>query len=236
MGARILLIEDDSELRSTFSLSLTSEGYQVQTVASLAQAFALWHDASGSDGIDLVLLDLGLPDGSGADFLAAIQPLEHTPVIVISARQREQEKVRLLNMGADAYLVKPFTVPELLACVRSCLDARLLQGEAANWEFSFADIRVDLHLQSVSRGNLPLKLTLIEYRLLARLVQSAGKVVTDSQLLAEAMEPQYASRRDLLRLYMAQLRAKLETNPFEPKWLTTVPGVGYRLDVAMGRA
>lgn len=210
MGARILLIEDDVELRSTFSLSLSTEGYQIRSAASLAQALGHWHDANGSQGTDLVLLDLGLPDGSGDEFLAAIQPLERIPVIVISARQREQERVRLLNMGADAYLVKPFTVPVLLDCVRSSLDAHVRHAETTHGEFRVADLRIDLQSPSVVRGDVSVKLTPTEYRLLACLVQGAGKVVTDSQLLAGAIEVQHASRQDLLRLCMAQLRAKLK--------------------------
>ena len=236
MSARILLIEDDSALRSNFALSLIAEGYQVRAAASLSQAFELWHDASGAQGIDLVLLDLGLPDGSGDDFLSAIRHQERTPVIVISARNGEQEKARLLNLGAAAYLVKPFTVPTLLDCVESILVARLPQDEVASCRYAFAEISIDLQVGSVLRAGIPVALMPVEYCLLAQLVKSAGKVVTDSQLLSAAMGPQYVDRRDLLRLGMAQLRTKLEADPLEPKLLLSVPGVGYQLAVAIGPA
>lgn len=232
MGAHILLIEDDAGLRSNYSLCLTLEGYQVQAAGSLAQAFALWHKAGGSHGVDLVLLDLGLPDGSGDDFLSAVPPLERTPVIVISARQSEQERVRLFELGADAYLVKPFAVPALLACVRDRLDARPQPGQASLLHYTFGDVSIDLQTKTVLRAAKPVNLTPTEHRLLARLVQSAGKVVTENQLMADAMAAEHASRRDLLRLCMAQLRAKFEAEPWEPRWLLTVPGVGYQLAVA----
>ena len=234
MSARILLVEDDSALRSNFALTLIAEGYQVRAAASLSQAFALWHDASGSQGIDLVLLDLGLPDGLGDDFLSAVRLEELTPVIVISARNGEQEKARMLNLGAAAYLVKPFTVPTLLDCVRSILVARLPHDEVARWRYAFAEISIDLQVGSVLRAGIPVALSPTEYRLLAQLVICAGKVVTDSQLLSAAMGPQYVDRRDLLRLSMAQLRTKLEANPSEPDLLLSVPGVGYQLAVASG--
>ena len=234
MSARILLVEDDSALRSNFALTLIAEGYQVRAAASLSQAFALWHDASGSQGIDLVLLDLGLPDGLGDDFLSAVRLEELTPVIVISARNGEQEKARMLNLGAAAYLVKPFTVPTLLDCVRSILVARLPHDEVARWRYACAEISIDLQVGSVLRAGIPVALSPTEYRLLAQLVICAGKVVTDSQLLSAAMGPQYVDRRDLLRLSMAQLRTKLEANPSEPDLLLSVPGVGYQLAVASG--
>lgn len=232
MGAHILLIEDNAALRSNYSLCLTLEGYQVQAAASLAQAFALWHKAGGSQGVDLVLLDLGLPDGSGVDFLSAVPLLDRTPVIVISARQSEQEKVRLFELGADAYLVKPFAVPVLLACVRSKLEARLQHGPASLIRYTFGEVSIDLQAKSVLRAGIPVTLTATEYRLLARLVHSAGKVVTENQLMADAMDAEHADRRDLLRIAMAQLRAKLEAAPLEPLWLHFVPGVGYQLAVA----
>ena len=236
MSASILLIEDDLALRGNFALSLNAEGYQVHAAASLSQAFALWHGARENKSIDLVLLDLGLPDGSGDEFLSAIRPEERPPVIVISARQSEQEKARLLNLGADAYLLKPFTVSTLLDSVRSILDARLQRGEVARWHYAFAEISIDLQAESVLRAGVPVILPPSEYRLLAQLVQRAGKVVTDSQLLTEAMGVGYVGRRDLLRLCMAQLRAKLEVNPLEPEMLLTIPGVGYQLAVASGPA
>jgi two-component system KDP operon response regulator KdpE len=234
MRARILLIEDDSALRSNFALSLDAEGYQVHAAACLSQAFSLWQTERGSQGIDLVLLDLGLPDGSGDSFLSAIRPPECTPVIVISARHSEQEKVRLLNLGADAYLVKPFTVPTLLDCVLAVLKARLQQDEPPSWRYAFGEISIDLQTESVVRAGVPVILTPTEYRVLALLVKSAGRVVTDSQLLTQAMGAGYAGRRDLLRHSMAQLRAKLEASPWEPTLLLAVPGVGYQFAVASG--
>jgi len=194
----------------------------------------MWHEENGPMGTDLVLLDLGLPDGSGDEFLAHMEPLERIPVIVTSARHSEQERVRLLNMGADAYLVKPFSVTALLDCVRFCLDARLRHGDATAGPIWFGEVRIDLHGQCIYRDNRKLKLSPTEYHLLARLLRDAGKVVTDHQLLHDAMSAQDASRRDMLRLCMAQLRAKIEADPFEPKWLITVPGVGYQMVIPPG--
>jgi two-component system KDP operon response regulator KdpE len=229
MSARVLFIEDDPHLRRNFTMSLTLEGYEVQVAASLEQAFLLWNDANESQGIDLVLLDLGLPDGSGANFLSTIRPLNVTPVIVTSARQSEHEKARLLNMGANAFLVKPFTLPELLASIRSILAMQSNPGLGTEKLYLFDEICINLGTQCVLRAGAPVDLTATEYGVLARLVQSAGHVVTDSQLLTQVFGFGQAARKDLLRLCMAQLRSKLEVDPAEPQLLQAVPGIGYSL-------
>jgi two-component system KDP operon response regulator KdpE len=229
MNVRVLLIEDAPHLRSNFTVSLTLESYKVQAAASLKQAFLSWNDANESEGIDLVLMDLGLPDGSEADFLSAIRQQYSTPVIVMSARRSELEKARLLNMGANAYLVKPFTLPELLACMRSILAMQSKSALATKQLYRFGDICINLRTHCVLRAGTTVDLTPSEYSVLTRLVASAGQVVTDTQLLTQVFGAEQVARNELLRLCMAQLRSKLEVDPAEPHMLQAVPGIGYSL-------
>jgi two-component system KDP operon response regulator KdpE len=235
MSLGVLLVEDDHELRATLRQSLAVEGYRVMAAASLADAWALWRNAPRDVGVDLVLLDLGLPDGDGADFLRSVrgesdlQGARSAPVIVISARHNEGEKVMLLDAGADDYLVKPFSISELLARMRVSLRHRGQSPKAAIARYVSGDVEVDLQTRSVLRAGQAVHLTPTEYDLLARLVRSAGQVVTHRQLLADVWGPEYTEHTHYLRLYMAQLRAKLERSPAEPELLLNEPGVGYRL-------
>jgi two-component system KDP operon response regulator KdpE len=225
----VLLVEDDRELRATLRGALEVEGYRVRAAASLADAHALLAHAAEHGGVDLVLLDLGLPDGDGESLLAALRRERGTPVIVISARHGETAKVRLLDAGADDYLVKPFSLAELLARMRVALRHRGTTVRPALTRYDAPGLAVDLESRRVTRDGSVVHLTPTEFKLLARLVRQAGQVVTHRQLLADVWGPEYTEHTHYLRLYMGQLRAKLEADPADPRWLLTEPGVGYRL-------
>ena len=235
MTLRVLLVEDDRELRKTLRDALSVEGYDVLTAASLSEGLALVMHASrpdgaaGDPGIDLVVLDLGLPDGDGEALLAALRRRHSTPVLVISARQAEGQKIRLLDAGADDYLVKPFSIGELLARMRVALRHRGTTVQAALTRYRHAGLTVDLVSQRVLRDGQAIHLTPTEFKLLARLVRSAGQVVTHRHLLVDVWGAEFVEHTHYLRLYMGQLRAKLEADPAEPALLLTEPGVGYRM-------
>ncbi len=225
MTMRVLLVEDDAELRRTLRDALALEGYEMLTAASLSEGLALAANAP----LDLVVLDLGLPDGDGESLLAALRRRQSLPVLVISARQAEGQKIRLLDAGADDYLVKPFGVGELLARMRVALRHRGTRVSAALTAYRRGAVQIDLATQHVRRDGEAVHLTPTEFKLLARLVRSAGQVVTHRQLLADVWGAEFVEHTQYLRLYMGQLRAKLEADPAEPRLLLTDPGVGYRL-------
>jgi len=228
MSLRILIVEDDGEIRSLLRSSLALEGFEVQTAVSVSEARALLRHAAP----DALLLDLGLPDGDGADLVREIRADRALPILVVSARHQEKEKVRLLDCGADDYLTKPFGVPELLARIRVAMRHRGTALASARTVHDHEDLHVDLQQRQVTVEARPVHLTPTEFKLLARLVRSAGKVVTHRQLLAEVWGPEYTEHTHYLRLYMAQLRAKIERDPAEPRHLLTETGVGYRLAAA----
>ena len=225
MTLKVLLAEDDRSLRNTLRDALALEGYEVLTAASLAEGLALLAHA----GPDLLILDLGLPDGDGAALLAALRRRRNAPALVISARQADPQKIALLDAGADDYLVKPFSIGELLARMRVALRHRGTQVDASITRYLHGNLEVDLATRRVTRAGQPQHLTPTEYALLARLVRSAGRVVTHRTLLADVWGPEYVEHTHYLRLYLGQLRAKLEAEPAEPRHLLTEPGVGYRL-------
>ena len=225
MTLRVLLVEDDSALRQTLREALQIEGHQVLAAASLADGLAQAAHAQP----DLVLLDLGLPDGDGATLLARLRQRSATPVIVISARQGEAGKIALLDAGADDYLVKPFAVGELLARMRAAMRHRGRHLAPAITHYVQGPLQVDLAAHRVQRAGQDVHLTPTEFKLLARLVRNAGQVVTHRQLLADVWGPEFTEHTQYLRLYMGQLRQKLEADPAEPQTLLTEPGVGYRL-------
>jgi two-component system KDP operon response regulator KdpE len=225
----VLLVEDDRELRRTLRQALTVEGHRVLGAASLVEAQALLRESARNGGIDLVLLDLTLPDGDGETLLGALRRQGDVPVIVISARQNDAPKIRLLDAGADDYLVKPFSLGELLARMRVALRHRGTYTKAAITRYEHEDLMVDLEAHRVRLGNAEVHLTPTEFKLLARLVRSAGKVVTHRQLLVDVWGPEYVGHTHYLRLYMGQLRGKLENDSADPRRLLTEPGVGYRL-------
>ena len=233
MSLRVLLVEDDRQLRTMLRDALVVEGFEVFTAVSLSEGLAmlagLSERAGPSAGIDIVLLDLGLPDGDGEALLAALRKRHSIPLIVISARESDGQKIRLLDAGADDYLVKPFGIGELLARMRVGLRHRGTSLAPAVTLYAHGALTINLAAREIRIDGAPVHLTPTEFKLLARLVRSAGQVVTHRQLLADVWGADYTEHTHYLRLYMAQLRAKLEVDPAEPQLLLTEPGVGYRL-------
>lgn len=222
----ILVIEDDRQIRRFLRALLASEGYRVLE-AETGKA-GLLEAASG--GPEAVILDLGLPDQDGLQVLRELRQWTQVPVIVLSARGLESNKVEALDAGADDYLTKPFGAPELAARLRVALRRSSLVGrDGGDPVFTVGDLQVDLSARSVRRAGAQVHLTPREYRLLAILVQHAGKVVTHTQLLREVWGPDAELESHYLRVYMSQLRRKLEDDPNRPRYLLTEPGVGYRL-------
>ena len=225
MTLRVLVVEDDREIRSMMQSALGVEGFDVQTAVSISEARALLQHATP----DVLVLDLGLPDGDGAELVHHIRKQSSLPILVVSARHQEAQKVLLLDAGADDYLTKPFSIAELLARIRVALRHRGTAVAAASTMHHVDGLRVDLATRLVERDGQALHLTPTEFKLLARLVRSAGRVVTHRQLLADVWGPEFTDHTHYLRLYMGQLRAKIEAEPAEPRHLLTDTGVGYRL-------
>lgn len=225
MTLRVLVVEDDREIRALMQSSLSVEGFEVQTAVSLSEASALLRHSPP----DVIVLDLGLPDGDGVQLVREVRKRHSLPIVVVSARHQEAQKIQLLDAGADDYLTKPFSVGELLARIRVALRHRGTALAAAVTVHELDDLRIDLAAHSVLRNGELLHLTPTEFKLLARLVRSAGRVVTHRQLLLDVWGPEFTEHTHYLRLYMAQLRAKIERDPAEPRHLLTETGVGYRL-------
>ncbi len=232
MGVTVLLVEDDRELRATLRDALEVEGYRVLAAASLADARAQLRHADPARPVQLVLLDLGLPDGDGEALLGECRAALGVPVIVVSARGAEPAKIRLLDAGADDYLVKPFSLGELLARMRAALRHRGTRVDPALRQWSAGGVEVDLEARRVRRDGADVHLTPTEFRLLAALVRQAGRVLSHRALLADVWGPEAVDQTQYLRLYMGQLRAKLERQPADPRLLLTEAGVGYRLAAA----
>jgi two-component system KDP operon response regulator KdpE len=227
MNTHLLLIEDDPVLGHTLVQELGRQGHAITLARSCADARALLQHHPRP--IDLVLLDLGLPDGEGAHLLRHIRQQGRTPVVIISARQDDEGKVALLDEGADDYLVKPFNLQELFARVRVALRHRGTWVQPARMHYLSGDLSIDVDAHQVRLKGQEVRLTPTEFNLLARLVRQAGQVVTHRALLLDIWGPRHTGQIQYLRLYMGQLRAKLEEIPAEPKWLLTEPGIGYRL-------
>lgn len=225
MSLRLLVVEDDREIRAMLQSTLSVEGFEVQTAVSLSEARALLTNSPP----DVVVLDLGLPDGDGLELVQSIRKQHNLPIVIVSARHQEAQKIRLLDAGADDYLCKPFSVSELLARIRVALRHRGTALAIAITAHQLEDLHIDLAMRSVRSRGADLHLTPTEFNLLARLVRSAGRVVTHRQLLADVWGPEFTEHTHYLRLYMGQLRAKIERHPAEPRHLLTETGVGYRL-------
>ncbi|CAN5915680.1 two-component system response regulator KdpE [soil metagenome] len=225
MSDLVLVIEDESAMRRFLSAALTSHGFKVIEAGTVAQAIALATEARPA----AILLDLGLPDGDGLDLLRTLREWSTTPVLVLSARDREDDKVTALDAGADDYLTKPFGVSELLARIRVALRHARGQTVTDDPVLAIGPLRVDQARHEVTLDTELVHLTPIEFRLLAFLARHAGKVLTHRQLLHEVWGPRSTQHTQYLRVHMAALRKKLETDPARPRWLTTEPGVGYRL-------
>ena len=220
----ILVIEDEPQMRRFLKASLESHDYQIVEAVTAREGLA---QATGRNP-DVILLDLGLPDLDGIELTRRLREWSRTPIIVISARGREQDKIAALDAGADDYLTKPFGLGELLARLRVAL-RRVASGEDGEPVFAVGDLKVDLASRLVFRRGAEVHLTPIEYKLLTTLVRHAGKVVTHRQLLKEAWGPNAVEHAHYVRVYMTQLRHKLEEEPSRPKYLLTESGVGYRL-------
>lgn len=227
MNMRVLVVEDDKEIRAFIRSSLSIEGFEVQTAVSVSEAKAILRNALP----DVLLLDLGLPDGDGIELVREVRKQHNLPILIVSARHQEAQKILLLDAGADDFLSKPFSVGELLARIRVALRHRGTSLSAAVTEYVLDDLQVDLASHVVQCRGEVLHLTPTEFKLLARLVRSAGRVVTHRQLLSDVWGNEFIDHTHYLRLYMAQLRAKIEVNPTEPRYFLTETGVGYRLAV-----
>ncbi len=220
-----ILIEDERQIRRFVRTALEAEGWNVHETDTLRQGLT---DA-GTRKPDLVILDLGLPDGDGMDFLRDLRGWSSVPVIVLSARVGEQDKIAALDAGADDYLTKPFGVGELLARVRAASRRRRDTGAGSGFLFEFGAVKVDLSLRSVHKGGAVIHLTPIEYRLLCLLIANSGKVLTHRQILREVWGPSHAEDDHYVRVYMGHLRQKLEDEPARPRHILTETAVGYRL-------
>jgi two-component system, OmpR family, KDP operon response regulator KdpE len=223
----VLIVEDEPQVRRFLRNLLTAHGYGLVEVETAAAGLS-----SASKRVpDLILLDLGLPDGDGIEVTRRLREWTQTPIIILSARDCERDKVEALDAGANDYLTKPFGANELLARMRVALRPAASAGGRGEPVFQSGALRVDLSSRQAFVDGVEVHLTPTEYKLLALLVRNAGKVVTHSQLLCEAWGPGHADQRQYLRVYMTQLRHKLEATPARPRYLTTESGVGYRLRV-----
>ena len=221
----LVVIEDDPQIRRFLRTGLSAE------------PFRIFEAETGKDGLieaatrkpDLIVLDLGLPDIDGVDVVTRLREWYTRPIIILSARSNEQEKIKALDAGADDYLTKPFGIGELMARIRVALRRTSREDRSGETSFSFGDVKIDLAARRVFRDGAEVHLTPNEYRLLTTLIRHAGKVCTHRQLLAEVWGPSHIEHGHYLRIYMAQLRHKLEDDPTHPRFLRTEVGVGYRL-------
>jgi two-component system KDP operon response regulator KdpE len=224
-GIKTLVVDDEPQIRRLLNITLEAQGYDV------------YEAGGGQEGIflaakvrpDLIILDLGLPDMDGVEVVRQLREWTQTPILILSVREGDQDKVGALDAGADDYLTKPFSTDELLARLRVAL--RHAQPATDLPVFTSGDLQVDLTRRLVTVRGEPVKLTPTEYALLRLMIQHAGRVLTHRQILKEVWGPAYVEETHYLRVYFAQLRQKLEVNPALPQLLLTEPGVGYRLAV-----
>lgn len=222
----VLVIEDEQEIRRFLRVSLVGQGYELQEAGTAHEGVLL----AAQSPPEAIILDLGLPDADGMEVIRQVREWSTVPIVILSARGQEREKVNALDAGADDYLTKPFSVGELTARLRALLRRRTPTTEAGeNGTFVSGQLRVDFGRRQVFVHDQEVHLTPTEYRLLATLIRYAGRVVTHRQLLKEVWGPHSTTETHYLRVYMGQLRQKLGDDATQPKLLVTEPGVGYRL-------
>ncbi|WP_276640331.1 two-component system response regulator KdpE [Siccibacter turicensis] len=219
----VLIVEDEKEIRRFLRTALEAEGLRVHEADTLQRGLI----EAATRKPDMVILDLGLPDGDGLTFIRDFRQWSHTPIVVLSARSEEEDKIAALDAGADDYLSKPFGIGELQARLRVALRRHGSQ-QHPDPVFRFSDSEVDLASRRITRGGAEVHLTPIEFRLLAVLLNNHGKVLTQRQLLSQVWGPNAVEHSHYLRIYMAHLRQKLEEDPARPRHLLTETGVGYR--------
>lgn len=222
--AKVLIVEDEKQIRRFVRVAVEEEGCQVAEAETMAQGLL----EAGARQPDLLILDLGLPDGNGIDLIRDLRGWSDIPVLILSARSQEHDKIDALDSGADDYLTKPFSVGELRARVRALLRRRSRSPETASPVIEFGQVIVDLSRRLVTRSGSEVHLTPLEYRLLTLLVAHPGKVLTQRNLLREIWGPSYIESSHYLRVYVGHLRQKLENDPTQPKHFLTETGVGYR--------
>jgi len=224
----VIVIEDEPKIRRFVRMALESEGFQVFEADSVQRGLV----EAGTRKPDMVVLDLGLPDADGTDFIRDLRTWSDIPVIVLSARTSESDKVAALDAGADDYLVKPFGAAELMARVRAQLRRRARAGIEGKNICEFGRIRVDLARRTVERDGQPVHLTPIEYRLLTCLIANPDSVLTHRQLLRYVWGPTHTEDSHYVRVYMGHLRKKIEDDPSQPRHILTESGIGYRFVMA----
>lgn len=227
MTPRVVVIEDETQILQFVSDALEEAGCQVFQAGTATQGLV----EAGTRKPDLVILDLGLPDRDGVEVVRDVRTWSGLPILILSARSAENDKIEALDAGADDYLTKPFGVGELLARVRALLRRNTRLAETEGTSISFGDILLDRARRTASRNGELLRLTPIEYRLLCVLVSGAGKVLTHRQLLREVWGPSYSESNHYLRIFIGHLRQKLEADPTQPKHILTETGVGYRFQL-----
>jgi len=220
----VIVVEDEENIRRFIKLALEAEHLIVHEADSVSRGLI----EAGTRQPDLVVLDLGLPDGDGIDLIRDLRTWSEVPIIVLSARTAETEKVAALDAGADDYLTKPFGAAELLARVRANLRRSSKAGSTGLSVFEFGTVHVDLGKRIVEKDGLPIHLTPIEFRLLAYLIANPDSVLTHRQLLKAVWGPSHAEDSHYVRVYMGHLRKKIEDDPTRPKYILTESGVGYR--------
>lgn len=221
LGRDILVVEDDAEIRLFLKTSLVADGFTVFTAASGREARTM----AANRPYDLFVVDLGLPDADGVDFVRSLRTRSQVPILILSAQTDERRKIEALDAGADDYVTKPFGIGELRARLRVAMRRA---GEASA-RYEVDGLLLDIDHRKVQRDKGDIHLTPIEFALLARLARSAGRVVTHRQILADVWGPEHVDDTHYLRIYMGQLRAKIERDPAVPRFLLTETGVGYRL-------
>ncbi|MGV3525350.1 MAG: response regulator [Candidatus Sericytochromatia bacterium] len=223
---RILIIEDDKPILNFLKSSLLNKGYKVTAVESGEEGLS----QAAQNVPDMIITDLGLPDMDGLEVVSRLREWTDLPIIILSAREKEKDKVEALDRGADDYLTKPFGLNELLARIRVSLRhaTRIKGASPEKTEYSVGDLRIDLAARRIFKANEEIHLTAIEYKLLSTMVRHMGKVLTQRYLLNEVWGPECVEHPQYLRVYMASLRRKLEEDTAHPKYIITEQGIGYR--------